>query len=125
MTPEGLRTFFAETRATLELVAEHASPNTIYHLLQLLGRLTPADPTVSFDIIARALQRGGKAGGFELDFLSADLVVKLFGEFLADHKALFDAPERRQTMMECLDIFVDAGWPSAQRLLYRLPELLR
>jgi hypothetical protein len=52
-------------------------------------------------------------------------VVKLFGRFLADHRPLFDQPARRQTLVTCLDAFIEAGWPSARRLLYRLPELLQ
>jgi hypothetical protein len=32
-------------------------------------------------------------------------------------------PDRREKLIVCLDIFVEAGWPKARRLLYGLPEL--
>jgi hypothetical protein len=51
-------------------------------------------------------------------------MVKLAGRYLADHKEIFDDPQRRGALVETLEIFVAAGWPAVRRLLYRLPELL-
>jgi hypothetical protein len=49
----------------------------------------------------------------------------MIGRFLADHRSLFDDDSRRQILVRCLDMFIEVGWPSARRLLYRLPELLQ
>jgi len=57
--------------------------------------------------------------------MGIDLIVRLVGVFLADHKEIFESEQRRTELIECLEIFMDAGWPAAQRLLYRLPELIQ
>ena len=49
----------------------------------------------------------------------------MFGVFLADHRDLFEDAARRTTLVRCLDVFLEAGWPAARKLLYRLPELLQ
>jgi hypothetical protein len=46
------------------------------------------------------------------------------GRYLADYRDLFTDNERRKKLVMCLDTFMEAGWPAARRLLYRLPELL-
>ena len=50
--------------------------------------------------------------------------MRLVGVFLADHREIFENEERRTALIECLEIFMEAGWPAAQRLLYRLPDLI-
>ena len=59
---------------------------------------------------------------FALGFL---LGYKFIGLFLADHRQLFVDDARREKLIGCLDAFMEAGWPAARRLLYRLPELLQ
>jgi len=83
------------------------------------------DPAGVFDLIAFAVLRGGHQSGYQFESLAADLMVKLVGRYLADHKEIFVNPQRRTALVAALETFVDAGWPSAQRLLYRLPELLQ
>ncbi len=106
-------------------VGDQGSPHTIYYLIQLLERLVDAEPESVFDLIANALLSGGKDVGYQYESLGADLFVKLVGLFLADHKQIFDAPGRRQALIDCLETFLSAGWPAARRLLYRLPELIQ
>jgi hypothetical protein len=120
---EGLRVLFEEIAPTLRRIAEHGGPHTIYYLIQLLEYLIETDPARAFDLIALAVQRGGR-NGYQFDSLAADLMVKLAGRYLADHKEIFDDPQRRGALVETLEIFVAAGWPAVRRLLYRLPELL-
>jgi len=120
---EGLRVLFEEIAPTLRRIAEHGGPHTIYYLIQLLEYLIETDPARAFDLIALAVQRGGR-NGYQFDSLAADLMAKLVGRYLADHKEIFDDPQRRGALVETLEIFVAAGWPAVRRLLYRLPELL-
>ncbi|ESW95644.1 hypothetical protein X769_28240 [Mesorhizobium sp. LSJC268A00] len=49
----------------------------------------------------------------------------MIGRAIADHREIFDDPGRRLSLVRVLEVFVDAGWPAARRLLYRLPEALR
>jgi hypothetical protein len=58
--------------------------------------------------------------------LAADLVVKLVEQYLAEYRALLrEDAECRRTLIEILDVFVQAGWPTARRLTYRLEEIFR
>ena len=122
---EGLRLFFDEIADTLEIIGNNATPHTVYHLLQLMEFMLPTDPARAFDLTAHALCNGGRKTGYQFESLGADLSVKLIGLFLADYKELFADKGRRDALIECLEIFMDAGWPAARRLLYRLPSLLQ
>jgi hypothetical protein len=122
---EAKREFLKESTPVLERVADVGSPETIHYLIDLLEYLMDANPEAVFDLAARALIGAGHRQGYQFESLGADQVVKLFGRFLADHRGLFDRHARRQTLIKCLDAFIEAGWPSARRLLYRLPELLQ
>ena len=119
------REFLGEVLPILAEVADVGHAQTIYYLVDLLDFLMDADAAAVFDLTARALLGAGKRQGYEFESLGADQVVKMIGRFLADHRSVFDDPARRQTLVKCLDTFIEAGWPSARRLLYRLPELLQ
>jgi hypothetical protein len=58
--------------------------------------------------------------------MAADLMVRLVERYLAEYRVLLrENEECQRTLLEVLDIFVQAGWPSAQRLTYRLEEIFR
>jgi hypothetical protein len=118
-------TYLREVAPTLELIADQAQPHTIYHLLQLVEILAPQAPQYAFDLTARAIRGGGAKGGYQYEPLGAELMVRLISSFLADSKEIFESNERRQALVDCLEIFMEAGWPPARKLLYRLPELLQ
>lgn len=122
---EGLAIFLAETRNLLKRIGDSGTPHTVYYLLQLLEHLAPVEPAVVFDLMANALMGGGRRTGYQFEFMGADLLVRMVGVYLADHKALFEDEARRAVLIECLEIFMEAGWPAARRLLYRLPELIQ
>ncbi len=121
----GCEIYLHEVASTLELIADQAQPHTIYQLLQLVEILAPHGPERAFDLTARAIRGGGAKGGYQYEPLGAELMVRLISSFLADCKEIFEASERRQALVDCLEIFMEAGWPSARKLLYRLPELLQ
>ena len=125
ISKKNLGIIFEEISPMLEQICDHGTPHTIYYLLQLLEFFLPTDPACSFDLIARALKGGGQQSGYQYESMGSDLLVRLLGIFLADHKELFENEARRASLIDCLEIFVDAGWPSARRLLYRLPELIQ
>ena len=124
MTASGMRTLLVEISPTLRHIGKHGGAHTIYYLIQLLEDLVEADPPFVFDLIAHALLHGGRDSGYRFEALGADLIVKLIGGYLADHKEVFDPSRRRQALIDCLETFLAAGWPSIRRLLYRLPELI-
>ncbi|PRP71326.1 hypothetical protein BUE93_07630 [Chromobacterium amazonense] len=120
----GLLRFLNQTEGLLMRIGDYSTPHTIYHLLELLERLVPIAPGRVFDLVAHALRRGTRSG-FQHESLGMDLLVKLIGVFLADHKEIFEDEDRRRRLIDSLEIFMEAGWPSARRLLYRLPELIQ
>lgn len=117
--------YLREVAPTLQIIANQPLPHTTYQLLQLLEILAPTDPEQSFDLTASAIRVGGAKGGYQYEPLGTDLMVRLISNFLADSKEIFSNEHRRQALVDCLEIFMDAGWPSARKLLYRLPELLQ
>ncbi len=125
MTAENMRVFLAEITSVLRTIGEHGGPHTIHYLIQLLEYLIEADPRGVFDLIASTILRGNSDRGYQSEFLAADLVVKLVGRYLADHKEIFDDSQRRLALIDILETFVAAGWPAVRRLIYRLPELLQ
>ena len=121
----GLGRFLAEASPLLMCLAGAGTPHTVYRLLESLEYLMPLDPGKVFDIAMHAALGGGRRSGFQFERMGADRLVGIVGRLLADHRQVFEVEERRQTLVRCLELFVSAGWPSASRLLYRLPELFR
>ena len=117
--------FLNEVSPTLELIGRQPNAHTIYQLLQLIEVLAPQDPIKAFDLTAHAIRTGGSKGGYQFEALGAELMVRLVSGFLADNKEIFEDEARRQALVDCLEIFMEAGWTSARKLLYRLPELLQ
>jgi hypothetical protein len=94
-------------------------------LLETLEFFIPLDPGGVFHCIGRVV-RGGQQGGYQYESLAADLMVRLVERYLAEHRTLLrEDAECRQTLIDILDIFVQAGWPTARRLAYRLDEIFR
>jgi hypothetical protein len=122
---ESKRAFLLDVSPILERIAEVGTPDTLHHLLDLLDFLMEAESALVFDLVAKTLLGAGRAQGYQFENLGVDQVVKMFGVFLADHRDLFEDAARRTTLVRCLDVFLEAGWPAARKLLYRLPELLQ
>ena len=109
----------------LSRIADTGTPDTIHLLIELLDYLIPADPPAVFDLLAQTLLNAGRQNRYQFESMGADLFVRIIGCYLADHRHIFTDEERRKKLVECLNTFIEAGWPAAQRLLYRLPELLQ
>jgi len=118
------RAFLRDATSVIQRMGDVGIPHTIYYLIDLLNFLRPADPEAVFDLIAHALLTAGARQGYQFESLAINRFVTIVGVYLADHRGIFVNPARREKLIACLDIFVEAGWPTARRLLYRLPELL-
>lgn len=125
LTPKSAAIFLDDTAPILRQIGQHGGPHTVYYLVQLLESLIEVDPARVFDLIAAAVLQGGRQTGYQFEHLASDLMVKLVGRFLADHKEIFNDPQRRADLVDTLEVFVAAGWPSIRRLFYKLPELLQ
>lgn len=119
--------FFEETRGLFEELAQFNLPRVTHHLLQTLEPMVPVAPAEVFLQIGYIV-RASEPSGYQYESLAADLVVKLVERYLAVAEYRIILRERddcRRTLIEILDIFVRAGWPSARRLTYRMEEIFR
>lgn len=125
LSPESQRLFYAEAGEVLDVLADFSFASTTHHLLETLEYLVPVDPIGVFHRIGRTVF-AGQEGGYHYESMAADLVVKLIERYLAEYGGIFrDNPDCRHTLLELLDVFVQAGWPSAHRLTYRMDEIFR
>jgi hypothetical protein len=125
-TPQLRARLLREMNPTLTALAQVPYPSVTHHLLETLEAFIADDPTTIFRLVTDALISGGRTGGYQLESLGSDLFVRIVRRYLADFRSVITANEDlRQRLMSALDIFVEAGWPEARRLVYDLPEMLR
>lgn len=118
--------FLNEMAPALTALAHVPYPSVTHHLLQTLEAFVSDDPPKVFRLVTDALVSGGKTGGYQLESLGSDLFVQIVRRYLADFRSVLASDhDLRQRLMKALDIFVEAGWPEARRLVYDLPEMLR
>lgn len=101
------------------------TPHSVHHLLELLQKLAPGDPARCFDLIAESMLRTTGVARYEHESMGAKLFVDLVGLYLADYRFVFDDGARRNKLIDCVAVFVEAGWPEARRLFQNLPELFQ
>lgn len=117
--------FWKHARPILELLAEFEYAGLVHHLIQTLEYLLPFDPLEIFLLIGKVLKKG-KEGGYQYESMAITLIVKIIEQFITEYPQYLQESEAcRRTLIEILDIFVDAGWPAARRLTYRLEEIFR
>jgi hypothetical protein len=100
------------------------SPKTVHYMLEVLSELMIAAPEQCFDLLSEAILRSSGIAHYEHESLGATLFVELIGLYLADYRAIFIDSNRRMRLVDCLSVFVEAGWPEARQLFQRLPEML-
>lgn len=121
--------FYREAGLVLDLLTEalteSALPSVAHYLLQTLEYFVPLDPRGVFlrvhQVVAAAQQ-----GGYQYETMAVDLIVQLVHRYLAEYRHVFQQHDNcRKALIEVLDVFVKAGWPSARRLVYHLEEIFR
>ena len=123
--PERSTRFLKEALPLLRELADAGLASVTHSLLQTLEFFIPVDPAEVFVCIGQVVL-AGKNAGYQYESLAADLIVKLIGRYLAEYSELLrDNSACRRALVEILDVFVTAGWPSAQRLAYRLEEIFQ
>ena len=74
---------------------------------------------------SEALLRTTGVAKYEREPMGAARFVELVGLCLADYRWVFDSETRRGKLVDCLTLFVEAGWPEARRLFQNLPDLIQ
>lgn len=117
--------FYKEAGDILDELTEVKFANVVHQLLQTLEFFIPLDPKGVFLRIGKVVH-AGQEGGYQYESLGADLLVRIVERYLAEHRVLLQQDDTcRQTLINVLDVFVQAGWPSARGLTYRLEEIFR
>jgi hypothetical protein len=121
----GVARFASESEHLLRLMCRCRLSAVAYDVLGTLQHLRSADPRRIFLLIGEVVQSAA-ADAFQFELLAADRVVEIVEQYLAEYRGLFrNDPELIQTLMDLLDRFVEAGWPKATALTYRLDEVFR
>jgi hypothetical protein len=123
LSPEQVR-LFHEALPMLETLTTAGFSQITHHLIQMLEAFIPVDPPETFRLIAQAV-RTSERYGYGVESMASDLVVRIVEQYLADHREVFAERNRLDDLMDCLDVFVRAGWPNAQALTFRLGEIWR
>jgi len=119
------RRFYREGSRILDVLAPVGLPSIAHHLLQTLGAYVAIDPRGILLRVGEVLD-AGRRWGYQLEGLAEQEFVRLVELYLASHRdLLLGDRESRQVLINSLNGFVEAGWPSARRLLYGLDDMFR
>jgi hypothetical protein len=100
-------------------------PHATHHLIEMLEGCIGFDPPGAFLLVAEAV-RSTAEWGYQFESMGQELVIRIVKRYVTDYRDLFrDDPELEAGLTDILDIFVDAGWPEARRLVYGLAEIFR
>lgn len=119
------RAFLDEYAPLITKLSTLGTPRTVHHLIDLISKFTEADPARCFDLFSEAMLRTTGVSKYEWESMGASKFVELVGAYLADYRHIFDDEARRGKLVNCVSIFVEAGWPEARKLFQRLPELIQ
>jgi hypothetical protein len=123
VSPQRARLYW-EAKPILVRLANAIVAPIAHHLIQALETFIPLDPPGIFALIAQAV-KSAEQGGYSNESMAADLIVRIVQRYLADYRAVFTDRARLDDLMDCLDVFVRAGWPAAQALTFKLGEIWR
>jgi hypothetical protein len=124
--------FFHDTLPVLEKVLGFGKQKetgillarTAHYFMQLLNGVLRYDPQVVLRMASEVVICS-KQSGYNLDSMAMSETVKLVESILADHRESVQEEASVKNLLELLDAFVDAGWPEALNLVWRLDEIYR
>jgi hypothetical protein len=116
---------YREAHGLLVDLTTLGEPHAMHRLIQMLEGCIDFDAAEVFLLIAQAVQSSA-AWGYQFESMGEELIVGIVKRYVTDHRELFrDRPELEYALADILDLFVEAGWPGARRLVYGLPEIFR
>jgi hypothetical protein len=98
--------------------------STAHRFIELLDGVMPFNPSEALRL-AVGVAELGRPSGYAFDSLAASRVVTFVERFLADHRDVVENEPGLSQLVTLLDMFVETGWPQAQRLVWRLEEIFR
>jgi hypothetical protein len=119
------RIFWEESRAAITILSTVAMPSVAHHLIEILQSFIPFAPDEVFHAISSVV-KSARSWGYQYESMAVDLLVAVTERYLAEQRSLLQRDLRcREELMDILETFVNAGWPSARRLSYHLEEIFR
>jgi len=124
--------FFREALPILEKVLSFGKQQqtgmllapTAHHFMELLNGILRYDPALVLRMAAEVVT-SSRRFGYNLDLLAMQEAVKLVESILADYRDKVQQEQSIKHLLELLDAFVEAGWPEALNLVWRLDEIYR
>jgi hypothetical protein len=117
--------FWHESKSAIIRLSETAIPSVAHNLIETLQSFIQFEPTEVFHAIAKVV-RSAQGWGYQYESLAVDLLVKITENYLAEYpQSIQEDLRAREELVDILEVFVDAGWPAARRLSYRLEEIFR
>ena len=100
-------------------------PQLTHRLLEVLESLIPFNPEGVF-LLAHKILISGQKGGYQFESEAIRMLVGFVERYLAEYRFLFsESTNCRRALIDILDIFVQVGWPEAQRLTYGIEDIFR
>lgn len=125
LKPDVRSRFYREASSLLDVLATVGIPPAAHHVLETLASYTDTDPRGVLLRVGQVL-KAGQAWGYQLEGLAEAEFVQLVERYLASHRDLFLRDrESRAVLLAAVQGFVEAGWPSARRLVYGLDDMFR
>jgi hypothetical protein len=122
--PEQTRLYW-EAESVFDDLSSIGFPALAHHLVETLEMYIDTDPRGVFLRIA-VVVGAGKRWDYEYEQFAQDVVLRIVRRYLADKRALLqDDEECQRALREILETFIEAGWPGAQHLAYRIDEIHR
>lgn len=97
---------------------------TAHHFMELLNGVLRYDPRLVLRMAAEGVTCS-KRFNYNLDSMAMSETVKLVESILVDHRESVQEEASIKNLLELLDAFVEAGWPEALNLVWRLDEIYR
>ena len=117
--------FFEESRALIDELIDVGYVPASHDVLKTLVEFIDLDPRGTFLRILTLLRRAAETG-YQQEHEAMRIVVSIVERYLADYRDLLESDEEcRDAVVEILDLFIEAGWPEALRLAFRLGDLFR
>jgi HEAT repeat protein len=125
LKPSVRERFYREGDRIIEVLATVGVPAIAHHVLQTLATYVEIDPRGILIRVGRLLD-AGREWGYRAEGLAEREFVQLVERYLASHRdLLLGDRESRRILLAAIEGFVDAGWPSARKLLYGLDDMFR
>lgn len=117
--------FLEESRELIDELIDVGLVPASHSVLDALEDFIDLDPRGTFLRIVALLRRAAELG-YPQEHLGMSAVVSIVERYLADYRDLLESDDAcRDGVVQILDLFIEAGWPEALRLSFRLGDLFR